>query len=96
MRNLSEKGLGGKVQGAPPRPGEEVVIRFEGREMVGRVRWVKGARFGVHLRDAIDGDHPAVTPPWPRAKNASPGFHVFDRFKPVEKPWRPGVRPAQG
>lgn len=87
--------MGSKVQGVPPRQGEEVVIRFEGREIVGRVRWVKGACFGVHLRDAIDGDHPAVTPPWPRAETPSPGFQVFDRFKPVGKPWRPGVRPVQ-
>jgi hypothetical protein len=42
LRNLSQKGLGAKAQGRPPREGEEVVIQFEGREMVGRVRWVKG------------------------------------------------------
>jgi hypothetical protein len=93
VRNLSQKGLGAKIQGRPPSQGEDVVIRFEGREMVGRVRWVKGVRFGIQLRDAIRAqDHP-VAPPWPEAKTPSPGFHVFDRFKPVARPWRPGVLP---
>jgi hypothetical protein len=32
-----------------------------------------------------------ITSPWTQTENQKPGFQVFDRFKPVERPWRPGV-----
>ena len=92
IRNLSPRGIGARAHGLPPLEGEEVFLKLDGRELVGRVRWVRGDRFGVHLRDPIDGAVRMPASPWAPAKNPSAGFHVFERFKPVAKPWRPGVK----
>lgn len=91
VRNVSSRGLGGRVKGVAPAEGEEVVIELSGKSMVGRVRWVRGDRFGIHLRDAIDGADFKALSVWP-ISDGSPCFQVADCFKPVSKPWRPGVK----
>lgn len=91
IRNLSPRGIGARARTMLPRVGEEVFLRLDGREIVGRVRWVRGDQFGIHLRDPIKGPVIMTTSPWPQTENQMPGFHVFDRFKPIERPWRPGV-----
>jgi hypothetical protein len=88
VRNLSSRGIGARAKGTLPMEGEEVFLQFNGREIVGRVRWVLGDRFGIHLRDPIDRDMLVSKESQPE----TPGFHVFDGFKPVERPWRPGLK----
>lgn len=90
IRNLSSRGIGGRTRGIAPLEGEEVFLQLESRTLVGRVRWVRGDRFGIHLRDPIEGEIRAASSPWPRAEGST-GFQVADRFKPAEKAWRPGV-----
>ena len=41
VRNLSSRGIGARVHGQPPLEGEEVFLKLDGRELVGRVRWVR-------------------------------------------------------
>ena len=81
IRNLARRGIGARTLGVAPIEGEEVVVRFDGRELIGRVRWVRGQRFGIHMRDVIDGeDFSAETSVWTQREPPSPGFHVFDCF----------------
>lgn len=91
IRNVSPRGIGARSRGMLPVEGEEVFLRFCDRQMVGRVMWVRGDQFGIHLRDPIDAHDRMPVALWTPAENRTPGFHVFDRFKPVERPWRPGV-----
>lgn len=91
VRNISSRGLGARTRGAVPAEGEEVHLQLDGRSLVGRVRWVRGDRFGVFLRDPFDTQIQPVTHPWSRPTESTPTFHVADRFKPVGKAWRPGV-----
>lgn len=91
VRNISSRGLGARTRGTVPTEGEEVHIQLDGRSLVGRVRWVRGDRFGIYLRDPFDTQVQPLTHPWSRPIESTPSFHVADRFKPVGKAWRPGV-----
>ena len=91
VRNISSRGLGARARGIVPAEGEEVRLKLDGRSLVGRVRWVRGDRFGIHLRDLFDADIQPITHPWSRPAQSAPSFQVADRFKPAEKAWRPGV-----
>ena len=90
VRNLSSRGLGARTRGAVPVEGEEVHLQLDGRSLVGRVRWVRGERFGIHLRDPVHLDARGPTR-LSDEKKPTPGFQVLDCFRPVEKPWRPSV-----
>jgi hypothetical protein len=94
VRNISASGIGARARGTPPHIGEHVIIVFEAMgHYPATVRWANGNRFGVELAHAID---PAVfhfssdwhTAPLPRSE----AFTVADRFKPMARTWRPGVR----
>lgn len=89
VRNLSSRGIGARARGLLPIEGEEVFLLLDNQELVGRVRWVRGDKFGIYLRDPIDNPDESRISPWPLREEAKPGFQVADRFKPVEKAWRP-------
>lgn len=91
VRNLSHRGIGARTSGSPPIEGEEVMLQLDGRAMIGRVRWVRGDRFGIHLRDPIGEEDRIVKTPWAWTDHSAPAFHVAERFKPVAKAWRPSV-----
>lgn len=86
IRNLSHRGIGARTLGSPPIEGEEVTL-----QLVGRVRWVRGNRFGIHLRDPIGQQDRIARTPWSRTEATAPAFQFAERFKPVAKAWRPSV-----
>jgi hypothetical protein len=40
IRNLSPRGIGARSRGMIPIEGEQVLLKFDGRVIVGRIRWV--------------------------------------------------------
>lgn len=90
IRNMSSRGIGARTRDILPMEGEEVFVLLDGHELVGRVRWVQGDRFGIYLRDPIDRPDQRKSP-WPSRDMVKARFQVPDRFKPVEKAWRPSV-----
>lgn len=91
VRNISSRGLGARTSGVLPVEGEEVHLELNGQSLVGHVRWVRGDRFGIHLRDPLDAQTQSVANRWWRKGQTTPSFQVAQRFKPVNKAWRPSV-----
>lgn len=57
VRNVSEKGLGGSMQGVPPLRGIPVTVTIpQGMVMSGTIRWVAGTAFGVEFNEQVDLD----------------------------------------
>ena len=55
IRNVSDKGVGATMQGAPPLKGSAVkFIIAHGMAMDGMIRWVQGRAFGIELDKPID------------------------------------------
>ena len=98
VRNISASGIGARARGAPPHIGEQIVIAFDG---IGRyqasVRWVSGNLFGAELTQRIDPSVFHFSSDWHNRPLPKPEPHfVPERFRPVSRAWRPGLKVLGG
>lgn len=92
VRNLSAHGIGGRgLEGLAA--GERISFRLNGELIEGEVSWVRGDRFGAKLHQEIDPS--AFTfghKNWDAVHSPIEPGHVFEQFKPVSDPRRPGLK----
>ena len=94
VRDISSQGIGARATGTPPAAGERVSLYLsQGRLLTGRVRWVRGDRFGVLLDATIDPNaFLGSGGSWEVVEQKFPPGHVYDQFKPVGRAYRPGLK----
>ena len=73
--------------------GERITVSLNGERVDAEVRWVRHGRFGARLAREID---PARFTfghkSWASATRPFPRGHVYDQFRPVSAPRRPGLK----
>lgn len=96
VRNISQRGLGGKIQ-TPVHAGEKILIRTKsGATISAEIRWVKGQHFGLLAEQDLkpsDFAAPAELGLWTeRLSKPFDSAHVYNRFRPVTNvAKRPGL-----
>lgn len=94
VRNISPLGIGARVRGdSRLEKGEQVSLFLGGETLLAEICWVSGDRFGARLFAEIDParfsfDHKK----WECADQPFGPGHVYDQFKPVKDPRRPGLK----
>lgn len=90
VQNVSRFGVGGKTPGAPVRPGERVTVNLPNVGLFdGTVRWQGNGRVGIQLDRAIDPEKIQFYSDHLEPRETE--YKVAERFRPVEKAWRPGL-----
>jgi hypothetical protein len=94
IRDVSRRGIGARATVSGPIVGERVTIRTnDGQEVAGKVQWARESRFGIELERDINPDaFQAAGTSWDITDRPFPRGHVYDQFKPVSKPYRPGLK----
>jgi hypothetical protein len=92
--DVSPRGIGARAKGACPTPGSRVLISFSnGVELGGEVRWARKDRFGVQLEGEVDPQElQGSGNSWEAAIRPFEQGHVYDQFRPVSRPYRPGLK----
>lgn len=94
IADVSPRGLGARARGECPPAGTRILIALSnGLELSGEVRWVRKERFGVQLDQEVDpGQVQGAGGSWEVASRPFDPGHVFDQFRPVSRPYRPGLK----
>lgn len=97
IRDISSGGLGGRCN-ATLEPGDIIEIQRQGfGRFEAEVRWVRNGHFGAQLTSDLRIDTKTVETlafngkNWDRDVNKPLENHVFTRFRPVQKAYRPGI-----
>jgi hypothetical protein len=62
VRNMSSRGIGARmkdkavtcVRCGVPQEGEEIIVKLGDAELIGKVSWVRGVRFGIYVNEGLE------------------------------------------